>query len=86
MTQLEHQLRLSISYVQMQKTLRLAIPLLRKEYESFAQVMAQNKGRSSFVLDAMQAQHDEWLTALMQAEAALKGASTPLVICEEVYR
>ena len=88
MTQLERELRGSLAMVEMQKALREAIPLLRQQQQSLSQAVAlfKSAGQESCVTEAMQDQHDEWLQALMHCEAALKGASVPVVICEEVWR
>lgn len=82
MTELTHQLKLSLQHVAMQKAIRAAVPLLRREMNSLGQTIARCKkdGRTSFVTEAMQQQHDELLATVNQCEAALNPESKPDVI------
>jgi hypothetical protein len=71
MTELTHLLTRSLQLIAMEKALRAAIPLLRGEQQSFSEVLHANKGKSSYALDAIQEQHDQWLKVINQCEAAL---------------
>lgn len=71
MTELTHLLTRSLQFVAMQKALPAAISLLRSEQQSLAEVLTANKGKSSFALDVIKQQHDEWLAVINQCAAAL---------------
>lgn len=71
MTELTHLLTRSLQLIAMEKAIRAALPLLRGEQQSFAEVLHANKGKSSYALDVIREQHDEWLAVINQCEAAL---------------
>ena len=80
-TLIERQLRASVALPFLIAAVKLTLPILREEHDHLSSAVAHAKmrGREQWIVDALQAQADKMLHALMATECALKTAEPPLV-------